>query len=180
MIFKVTSFLLHNEVKKKAKDYETDLLCSFVVEMMAQLSILGDLWLMTFLFGIIWIICLALYFKFYVRIIRQGTHYRHYRRGVLIKEGNSAAFIIRIPFIDKLEIDDESSYSTTKNRIKGLIKTVPQGECYVHFRKGRPIMKLYGETSVKLIPFLDWLEIFDEDLHPGDLASIGDDDTRRN
>ncbi|MGY5859432.1 MAG: hypothetical protein RTU63_08680 [Candidatus Thorarchaeota archaeon] len=53
---------------------------------------------------ILQVVILAIYLKFFLRIIHEGTTYRHYRKGRLLRESNKGGMILLIPFIDKFEI----------------------------------------------------------------------------
>jgi len=72
------------------------------------LQILDDLlnnWQLIFLsFTTLIIILMALYIKMYARIYPPGTHYRHYRKGRIIREGNNGGMVIMIPFLDSVEV----------------------------------------------------------------------------
>lgn len=53
---------------------------------------------------ILQVMILAIYLKLFLRIIYEGTTYRHYRKGRLLRESNRGGMILLIPFIDKFEI----------------------------------------------------------------------------
>ncbi|MGY5881538.1 MAG: hypothetical protein RTV31_14905 [Candidatus Thorarchaeota archaeon] len=60
---------------------------------------------LTFLFILILlVVILAIYFKLYVRIIYEGTTYKHFRKGLLLRESNKGGTVFLLPFFDKLEI----------------------------------------------------------------------------
>ncbi|MFW9847124.1 MAG: hypothetical protein ACFFD6_10270 [Candidatus Thorarchaeota archaeon] len=84
--------------------------------MMAQTGIFDwlveNLGLAILLLGVSLIILMAIYFKLYVRIIYEGTTYRHYRKGRLVKETNKGGMVILIPFFDKLEIEESDLESS--------------------------------------------------------------------
>jgi len=56
------------------------------------------------LFMVIVLVLIAVYVKLYVRIFTPGTHYRHYRKGRLIMEGNNGGMVVRVPFLDRIEV----------------------------------------------------------------------------
>lgn len=56
------------------------------------------------IFFILFVVILVIYFKLFVRIIYEGTTYRHYRKGRLMREGDKGGTIFLLPFFDKLEI----------------------------------------------------------------------------
>ena len=56
------------------------------------------------MFFILQVVVLAIYAKLFVRIIQNGTTYRHYRKGRLKRESEKGGMIFLIPFLDKLEI----------------------------------------------------------------------------
>jgi hypothetical protein len=64
-----------------------------------------NLWFVVLLFGIINLVIVASYVKFYVRIIREGFTYRHYRKGKLLKESREGGIVALIPLLDEIEID---------------------------------------------------------------------------
>lgn len=53
---------------------------------------------------IILTVLLVGYIKVYAHIFPEGTHYRHYRKGRLIRQGSNGGMVIRIPFLDHVEI----------------------------------------------------------------------------
>ena len=57
----------------------------------------------------LWVIILIIYIKLYVRYFYEGTLYRHYRRGKLIKESDQGGLVARIPFFDRLEVFEEEN-----------------------------------------------------------------------
>ena len=59
-----------------------------------------------FLFFILFVIIFALYLRFYVRILYDGTRYRHYRKGRLLRESDKGGIVFLLPFFDKLEVID--------------------------------------------------------------------------
>ena len=56
------------------------------------------------LFFVILVLILAFYLKLFARMVYEGTVYRHYRKGRLLRESDRGGLVILIPFIDKLEI----------------------------------------------------------------------------
>jgi hypothetical protein len=59
-----------------------------------------------FAFGMLWVIFLMLYIKFFVRVFYEGTLYRHYRRGRIIKESDQGGMVALIPLLDRIEVFD--------------------------------------------------------------------------
>ena len=53
---------------------------------------------------VLFVVILAIYFKLFVRIIYEGTTYRHYRKGRLMQESDKGGTVFLLPFFDKLEI----------------------------------------------------------------------------
>ncbi|TFG95083.1 hypothetical protein E4H12_14015 [Candidatus Thorarchaeota archaeon] len=53
---------------------------------------------------ILQVVLLAIYAKLFVRIIQEGTTYRHYRKGRLLRESIKGGMVVLLPFLDKLEI----------------------------------------------------------------------------
>jgi hypothetical protein len=60
------------------------------------------------IFGIIAVLLFACYVKIYVRIYAPSVEWRHYRLGKLLRSGNGG-MVIRVPFIDYVEIDEDTS-----------------------------------------------------------------------
>ena len=66
---------------------------------------------MMFAFGMLFFIILMIYIKLFVRVFHEGTLYRHYRRGRIIKESDKGGVVALIPFIDRLEVFDRETES---------------------------------------------------------------------
>jgi hypothetical protein len=66
------------------------------------------------------VVILAIYFKLYARIIYEGTTYKHFRKGRLMRESNKGGMVVLIPFLDKLEIipPDEPSVEDTADYLE--------------------------------------------------------------
>ena len=62
-----------------------------------------------FTFSMLVFFFLIIYIKLYVRVIYEGSHYRHYRLGRLLAEGNEGGRVLLIPFIDRLEVFDKET-----------------------------------------------------------------------
>ena len=62
-----------------------------------------------FTFSMLFFFLLIIYIKLYVRVIYEGTQYRHYRLGKLISEGDGEIRILLVPIIDRLEIFDKEA-----------------------------------------------------------------------
>ena len=56
------------------------------------------------IFFTVFVVILAIYFKLYVRIIYEGTTYKHYRKGRLMRESDKGGTIFLLPFFDNLEV----------------------------------------------------------------------------
>ncbi|MHA1480298.1 MAG: SPFH domain-containing protein [Candidatus Thorarchaeota archaeon] len=92
-----------------------------------QFGIFDDLWVAVFVFGVMFVMLLALYIKKYIRIFDPNIFYVHLRKGKAIKQGEGG-MVIRIPFLDRilavdrtvqqLEISAESVLSKEKQKIK--------------------------------------------------------------
>lgn len=68
-----------------------------------------NLLLTVLVLSMFFVLILAVYIKFQVRIIYEGTRYKHYRKGVLMRESNKGGMVVLIPFLDKLEIIPSSN-----------------------------------------------------------------------
>jgi hypothetical protein len=66
---------------------------------------------MMFAFGMLFFIILMIYIKLFVSVFYEGTLYRHYRRGRIIKESDKGGVVALIPFIDRLEVFDRETES---------------------------------------------------------------------
>ncbi len=66
----------------------------------------GNLAVVMALFATIIVVLLTVYIKTYAKIIPPGAYYRFYRKGILMREGTGGTMVIRIPFLDRLEIID--------------------------------------------------------------------------
>jgi hypothetical protein len=64
---------------------------------------------MLYAFSMLWVIILIIYIKAFVRYFYEGTLYRHYRRGKLIKESDQGGLVALIPFFDRLEVFEEEN-----------------------------------------------------------------------
>ncbi len=92
-----------------------------------QFGIFDNLWVAVFVFGVMFVMLLALYIKKYIRIFDPNIFYVHLRKGKAIKQGEGG-MVIRIPFLDRilavdrtvqqLEISAESVLSKEKQKIK--------------------------------------------------------------
>ncbi|MHA1637015.1 MAG: SPFH domain-containing protein [Candidatus Thorarchaeota archaeon] len=92
-----------------------------------QLGLFDNTWIAVFLFGVMFIMLLALYIKKYVRIFDPNVFYVHLRKGKAIKQGEGG-MVVRIPFLDRilavdrtvqqLNISAESVLSKEKQKIK--------------------------------------------------------------
>jgi regulator of protease activity HflC (stomatin/prohibitin superfamily) len=65
--------------------------------------------------GMLWVFVLMIYIKLFVRIFYEGTIYRHYRKGRLLKESDQGGMVVLIPFIDRLEVFDRESTEFDEN-----------------------------------------------------------------
>lgn len=72
------------------------------------------------IFFILFVVILAIYFKLYARIINEGTTYKHFRKGRLMRESDKGGMVVLIPFFDKLEIipPDEPSVEDTADYLE--------------------------------------------------------------
>jgi len=64
----------------------------------------SNLAFIVFSLGMLWVFILMIYIKFFVRFFYEGTLYRQYRRGQLIKESDHGGLVAMIPFFDRLEV----------------------------------------------------------------------------
>lgn len=62
-----------------------------------------------FTLGMLVVFILIIYIKLFVRFFYEGTLYRHYRRGRLLKESDKGGRVLLFPFIDKLEVFNGTS-----------------------------------------------------------------------
>ena len=62
-----------------------------------------------FSLGMLSVFILMIYIKLFVRFFYEGTLYRHYRRGKLIKESDQGGLVALIPLIDRLEVFEKES-----------------------------------------------------------------------
>ncbi|MFW9789491.1 MAG: hypothetical protein ACFFE2_15155 [Candidatus Thorarchaeota archaeon] len=60
-----------------------------------------------FALGMLLVFILMVYIKFFVHYFYEGTLYRQYRRGKLIKESDRGGLVTLIPLFDRLEVFDE-------------------------------------------------------------------------
>ena len=67
----------------------------------------SNLAFMLFALGMLQVFILMIYIKLYVRVFYEGTLYRQYRRGKLIKESDQGGLVALIPFFDRLEVFDK-------------------------------------------------------------------------
>lgn len=63
------------------------------------------------LFSLLLLVAFAIYIKLFVRIFYEGTPYRHYRKGRLLRESDRGGLVVLIPFLDRLEIISPSEPS---------------------------------------------------------------------
>jgi hypothetical protein len=59
-----------------------------------------------FTFSMLLFIILIIYIKLFVHIFYEGTLYKHYRKGRLLKESDKGGMVALIPFLDRLEVFD--------------------------------------------------------------------------
>ena len=62
-----------------------------------------------FTFSMLFFFILIIYIKLYVRVIYEGTQYRHYRLSKLLRVGDGYVRILLVPIIDRLEVFDKES-----------------------------------------------------------------------
>ncbi len=88
------------------------------------LAWLGDnLAIFIALVTILMMILLGIYIKMFVSILPEGTHYRLFRKGKIIREANGG-LVVRIPFFDVLEIAGEGSTPSLERRIDPIEKAI--------------------------------------------------------
>ena len=65
------------------------------------------------------IIVFAIYLKLFASIIPEGTTYRFFRKGRFLRESSKGGIVLRIPFIDRIEIvyPDEPSSEDIANSL---------------------------------------------------------------
>ena len=68
-----------------------------------------------FALGMLNVFILMIYIKLYVRIFYEGTLYRHYRKGKLLRESDKGGMVALIPFFDRLEVFDKESTEFDEN-----------------------------------------------------------------
>lgn len=67
-------------------------------------GVLDDLGLLMGVLVVMLIVLIVVYVRLNVRIFAPGTHYRHYRKGRVILEGNNGGMVVKIPFLDHIEV----------------------------------------------------------------------------
>ncbi len=65
-----------------------------------------------FAFSMLFVIILTFYIKLFTRYLYEGTLYRHYRLGKLVRESAQGGRVLLIPIIDRLEIFENESPTT--------------------------------------------------------------------
>jgi hypothetical protein len=65
-----------------------------------------------FAFSMLFVIILAIYIKLFTRYLYEGTLYRHYRLGRLVRESDQGGRVLLMPLIDRLEIFEKESSTT--------------------------------------------------------------------
>jgi hypothetical protein len=116
---------------------------------------------------LIQIIILVIYVNHFAKIVRQGIHFKHFRKGRLFREGSGGGLIVRIPFSDVLEVEGGDLRPADKKYIRAFIKTVPPGERYLLIRRGVPIKEYHERERIIRMPFFDWIEVVNDRLDMG-------------
>lgn len=134
---------------------------------LSQISIFdwlsNNLTLSVLLLFLILVFIELMYFKFFVKIIRQGIDFRHYRRNRLFREGRGGGLVIMIPFIDRLETAGGILRPIDRQYVNSFIITVPLSLRYLHLRRGIPIKEYHEGERIFRIPFFDWIEIIGQE-----------------
>lgn len=107
------------------------------------------------------IIIEVIFVKLFVKIVRQGVHFKHFRRGRLIKESRDGGICSLIPIIDRLETEGGILRPVNTRYIGGFTLVVPPGERYLLVRRGIPIRQFHEGERITKIPFFDWVEVID-------------------